>query len=251
MWWNSPEQERKETGRLEALSDGVFGVAATLLIFSVPVVTPETIDHQSLQGYLFSGGHWVSLLTYVVSFVTILVMWINHHAVLQFVARIDRLFVVLNGLLLMMIVFVNYPTALVANFINDGHRADATFATAAYSATLIVIALLYNGIWRWIIHRGLLAGDVEPAEVALLTRQYRFGGALYLPAFALAFIAPWASVALNAALAVYFAFTGQIVRTKRRQPPPMRPAFPHITHGGDALRGQVEHGVDYGGEGDA
>ena len=212
---HSAEQERKETGRLEALSDGVFAIAMTLLVLGIPIPTRDqlTANHTLPQLALLDHYHWLSFLTYVISFLTILAMWLNHHYLFQFVARIDRFFVTANGLLLMLIVFVNYPTALVANFYGT---SGGEFA-AAYGATLILVAILYNALWlRIIVGRRLLVADADAAEIASYTRQYLVGGPLYVVAFALAFVSPSLSIALDAALAVYWAFTGNIVRRQQR-----------------------------------
>lgn len=208
-------EERRETSRLEALSDGVFAIALTLLILGLPVparpLSGDLAPGETLAGLMFDHFRWLSMLTYVISFLTILVMWVNHHSVFQYIARIDRAFIFLNGALLMLIVFVNYPTALVANF---AATSGATMATATYSATLVITAILYNALWLWAsTGRRLLARDADPTEVARITYQYRFGPLVYLAAFGLAFLNPWLSIALNAALAVYFTFTGQITRS--------------------------------------
>ena len=215
---HSAEQERKETGRLEALSDGVFAIAMTLLVLGIPILTRDQLDanHTLPQLALLDHYHWLAFLTYVISFLTILAMWLNHHYLFQFVARIDRFFVTANGLLLMLIVFVNYPTALVANFYGT---SGGEFAAAAYGATLIIVAILYNALWlRIIVGRRLLVADADAAEIASYTRQYLIGGPLYVVAFALAFVNPSLSIALDAALAVYWAFTGNIVRREARRP---------------------------------
>lgn len=206
-------EERRETGRLEALSDGVFAVAVTLLIFGVSVPSFDALNAgQSLLDLMFGYPHWLSMATYALSFLTILVMWVNHHSMFLYISRIDRAFVYLNGALLMMIVFVNYPTALVADFADT---SGATTAAAIYSATLVVIALLYNGMWFWAAAgKRLLASDVDQAELDRIAYQYRFGPLLYLAAFGLAFVNPWLSIGLNAALGVYWAFTGQITRSR-------------------------------------
>jgi uncharacterized membrane protein len=219
---HSVAQERKETGRLEALSDGVFAIAMTLLVLSIPIpIRDPTITQEKLLSAALGGYHWLSFLTYGVSFLTILVMWINHHYMYQFVARIDRFFVVANGLLLMLIVFVNYPTALVANFVGT---AGGEVAAALYDVTLILISMLYNAMWFRIVgQRRLLVADADPAEVARYTRQYMFGGPLYVVALALAFVNPGLSIALDAALAIYWAFTGQI--TRRQTPRTARHAM--------------------------
>ena len=65
MWWHSPERERKETGRVEALSDGVFAIAATLLVLGIPVPARggETLSVLVLGNYRWisgaSGKWWV------------------------------------------------------------------------------------------------------------------------------------------------------------------------------------------------
>ena len=218
MWHDEPEraahtapsaaQERKETGRLEALSDGVFAIAMTLLVLSIAppksgATAQATLDQLKLP-----------LITYVISFLTILVMWVNHHYMFQFVARIDRFFVIANGLLLMVIVFVNYPTALVAD---DIQASGAQFAAITYNVTLIVAAALYNALWfRIVWRRRLLVSDADDAEVNGYTRQYLLGGPMYVVALALAFVNPGLSIALDAALAIFWAFTGKIIRTQHQ-----------------------------------
>lgn len=216
-------EERRETGRLEALSDGVFAIAMTLLVLGIRIPGPGEVAQGDLFRAAFLAHHaWLSLVAYAVSFLAILAMWVNHHYMFQFVARVDRVFVILNGLLLMLVVFVNYPTALVANFI--GSPGDGEFAAVAYNVTLIVVAILFNGMWFRIVgHKRLLVADADPAEVAGYTRQYRIGGPLYVVALALAFFNPIASVALDAALVIYWTFTGRMIREHRRPAPNPHP----------------------------
>jgi uncharacterized membrane protein len=205
--------EEKETGRLEAFSDGVFAIAITLLILTVPV--PDLT-----KGSLLSqiGDHWPSFLAYVLSFVTILIMWVNHHALFTMIRRINHAFLMINGLLLMMVTFVNYPTALVAESLKTGLPSgnlllqgtpDQKAAAAIYSGTFVVTAILYNVLWGYAAHNGRLLARNHDRELAdLITRQYRFGPLFYLVAFLFAFVSAPASIAVNALLAVYFSFTG-------------------------------------------
>ena len=212
---SSSEDGHRETGRLEALSDGVFAIALTLLVLGIHVPAQDELQPgDTLVDLILGHNHWLSIVTYFISFLTILVMWSNHHSVFRYITRIDRPFIYLNGALLLMIVFVNYPTALVANFIGT---SGATTATAIYSATLVVTAIFFNAHWLWAATGGrLLARDADPADVARITSQYRFGPLLYLAAFGLAFLNPWLSLALNAALGVYFAFTGYITSSRAK-----------------------------------
>src|SRR5690349_6024445 len=104
----------KKTGRLEAFSDGVFAIAITLLILTIEVPKPPD---RSLTAAILE--QWPQFLAYGVAFLTILIMWINHHALFKISHHVDRAFLVLNGLLLMAVTFINYPTALMARYLTS------------------------------------------------------------------------------------------------------------------------------------
>ncbi len=210
--------EEKETGRLEAFSDGVVAIAITLLILTIPVPSDVKPDRLPIE----IGAHWPAFLAYVLSFVTILIMWVNHHMLFTMIRRTDHTFLMINGLLLMLVTFVNYPTALIAETLKEGLPSgllmlQGTFnqrtAAAIYSGTFVVTAILFNVLWRYARRDGrLLARDHDRALVDLITRQYRFGPLFYAVAFLFAFVSAPASILVNALLAVYFSFTG----TRRR-----------------------------------
>src|SRR3974390_3291293 len=88
---------RRDTARLEAFSDGVFAIAITLLVLNIRVPLASTLKpHQTLLDALLQ--QWPAYLAYVVSFVTILLMWVGHHNMFTFIHRIDHTFLLLNGL---------------------------------------------------------------------------------------------------------------------------------------------------------
>jgi uncharacterized membrane protein len=205
-------EEVKETGRLEAFSDGIFAVAITLLVLEIKIPPPESAG---LAGIVLE--QWPAFLAFFISFMTILIMWINHHAIFKLVHRTDHTFIVLNGLLMLLITFVNYPTSLLAEHIQAHALEDQIFAAAFYSATFVAISIAFQALWRYATYeRRLLGQKVDPALVATIHQQYRFGPLLYLVAVGLAFVNVWASVAVNGGLAVYFAFTGQMRHIKPR-----------------------------------
>lgn len=211
--------EEKETGRLEAFSDGVFAIAITLLILQIPL-PDEAKNASSLLTQL--GNQWATYLAYLVSFLTILIMWVNHHIIFRLIHRTDQLFLILNGLLLMVITFVNYPMAVLARSLQSPDRpglsADQHTAALFYNGTFIVIAIIYNLLWRYASHNHrLLSKGADPLMVEAINKQYRFGPLFYVAAFLLAFLSVWASLVLNLLFAVYFALTG---RTKS---PPVAP----------------------------
>ncbi|MBV9852858.1 MAG: DUF1211 domain-containing protein [Armatimonadetes bacterium] len=191
----------KETGRIEAFSDGVFAVAITLLALDLHVPRlNELAPGVRLGGALL--GEWPAFLAYVTSFLTILVMWVNHHRLFELIRRSDHWFLIVNGLLLMGVTVIPFSTSLLAEYI--GHR-DASVAAAVFSGGYLLIALGYNLLWRYALRVGLLKPDAPPRAVETITGQYRFGPLYYLTAFILAFISVPASVGLALGLAVFFA----------------------------------------------
>ena len=198
-------QDEKETGRLEAFSDGVFGIAITLLVLDIRVPrAADLIGRSSLGDALLQ--QWPTYAAYVLSFVTVLIMWTNHHKLFRLIRRSDHTFLVINGLLLMFITLVPFPTALLAEHLG---QPGARMAAAVYSGTCVFIAVLYNVLWRYAAHHGrLLARGHDREAAAAITRQYRFGPLMYLAAFVLAFVNASASVGLCALLAAFFALPG-------------------------------------------
>lgn len=190
---------RSQTARLEAFSDGVFAIAVTLLILEIHVPArehAETLGHELLR-------IWPSYLGYLTSFLTIGVMWINHHYVFELIARVDRTMLLLNTLLLMLIAFVPFPTAVLAQFIETG---GARSAAVLYGATLTLTAMTYFAWWRYASAGRRLIGDEVPDEVVDdITRAYLPGTLLYAGAALLAFLQPWVSAAAYLAIAVFYA----------------------------------------------
>ncbi len=188
-----------ETGRVEAFSDGVFAIAITLLIIEVHV--PGRADAETLGRELLSL--WPSYLGYLTSFLTIGVMWINHHYVFSLIDRVDRTMLLLNTTLLLMIAFVPFPTAVLAQFVEtDGARAAAVL----YGATLTLTAFNFFAWWRYAsADRRLIAEHVPGDVVEDITRAYLPGTLLYGGAMLVGFLEPWVSAALYLAIAVFYA----------------------------------------------
>jgi uncharacterized membrane protein len=198
---NANGQEIKETQRLEAFSDGVFAIAITLLVLEIRL--PEG------EGGLLDQlvRIWPTYLAYIVSFITIGIMWANHDALLRDIRRSDRTFVLLNSILLMVITFLNFPTVVLAEHLQ---AQDANIAAMFYSGTLFVIALLYNGLWWYAVSNNrLFSARVDAAWQRRVTRQYIFGPLLYLAAMVIGAFSPFLSVGICLALAVYFALAGR------------------------------------------
>jgi uncharacterized membrane protein len=191
--------DEHETGRVEAFSDGVFAIAITLLIIEVHV--PGRGHADTLGDALLDL--WPSYLGYLTSFLTIGVMWINHHYVFSLIDRVDRTMLLLNTTLLLMIAFVPFPTAVLAQFVEtDGARAAAVL----YGATLTLTAITFFAWWRYASYdRRLIADGIPDHLISDVTRAYTPGTLLYGGAMLIAFVEPWLSAALYLAIAVFYA----------------------------------------------
>ena len=187
--------------RLEAFADGVFAIAATLLILNVAVA-----EGKPLSGEL--QRIWLSYAAYAITFTTIGVIWINHHLVMHQVARVDRLFQVLNILFLMVIAFIPFPTRLLALYINTG---DAKAAALAYGITLTLTAVLFNALW-WYAAAGhrLIRDDADPKVITGIGRSYLPGPFIYSVATVVALISPQASAGLYALIALFYVLESSV-----------------------------------------
>ena len=182
------------TSRLLTFSDGVFAIAATLLILDIHTARPH-LNHELLV-------IWPSYAAYGISFVTIGILWVNHHTVFEQIARTDRVFLFINVFFLMLVAFVPFPTGLVAQNLT-GTGAEA--AALAYGITFTIIAVLYYVLWHYAADKNrLLRADADPRVVSGITRSYRPGTLLYGGATLVALVSPYTSVALYGAIAVFY-----------------------------------------------
>jgi uncharacterized membrane protein len=185
--------------RLETFADGVFAIAATLLILNV--------DAQVGTGAGNLGNRlleiWPSYIGYAVSFVTIGIIWSNHHTVMNQLSRVDRTFLMLNVFLLLCVAFLPFPTRLVAEHLRNRHELEP--AALAYGATMTVMAISYISLWLYASRNGrLLRADSNPRTVSGITRSYLPGTPLYLTGTLIALVSPLASVALFGAIALSY-----------------------------------------------
>ncbi len=186
------------TGRLETFADGVFAIAATLLILNID----EGVGNSSSNLGRQLLHIWPSYVGYGVSFLTIGIMWANHHTLMHQLARADRVLVMLTIGLLLCIAFVPFPTRLVAQHIRDNGVRPAALA---YGTTMTIAALMFISIWLY-ASRGarLLRADADPRTVRGITRSYLPGVPLYLGSTLIAFVSPIASIVLYGLIAVFF-----------------------------------------------
>lgn len=199
--------EENETARIEAFSDGVFAIAVTLLVLDIQVPAHESVAVRGLTHSL--AALWPSYLAFFTSFVTVLVVWVQHHWIFTQVRRADHLLLYWNGLLLLAVTFVRFPTGLLAEYLL---RPDATVAANLYTVNFLAISLVFHGLWRHVSRGGRLlataATSSDQLEAKQITKNYQRAPLLYLGAFALSFISGLAGVACCLLLAFFFALRG-------------------------------------------
>jgi uncharacterized membrane protein len=202
---NETATEAKETGRLEAFSDGVLAIAITLLALEIHV--PPEGEGELLARLL---GQWPMYLAFLLSFATIGIMWINHHRLFTVIKRVDHNFLILNTLLLMGITLVPFTSALLGEYI--GHEGEQ-IATMVYNGVFFLIAIFFNLMWLYAARHNWLDMTGENLRIARITnRQYRFGPLYYLAALLVAPFSVGLSIAINIALALFFALPANTVR---------------------------------------
>jgi uncharacterized membrane protein len=203
-------REEKETGRLEAFSDGVFAIAITLLVLElkVPGLSMAADSPAALGQALLR--QWPSYVGLVTSFFTILIMWVHHHAILRVVRRTDAWLHFANGCLLLGVTFVPYPTSVLASYLRT---PAAKMAAAFYSGTFVFIAICFYLFIRAAFRKPLMALDASEEFVAKTCRSYMFGPPLYSLATLGAIVDVRLSLAICTALWIFWAAT--ITRNSR------------------------------------
>jgi len=191
------------TTRLEAFSDGVFAIAITLLVLEIRLPPEADIEHGGgLARTLL--GLWPSYAGYAVSFVTVGIMWANHHEVIKLMSGVDHGLIVWNLLLLMAISFTPFPTAVMAEHLPHPGW-DRNVAVAFYCGSFTLTALFYNLLWRNASRqRRLIRAHVSDERVRAITRAYAPGTFIYGAATAIAFLSVPAALAIVAGLALFY-----------------------------------------------
>jgi uncharacterized membrane protein len=202
-----------ETNRIEAFSDGVFAIAITLLVLDLKI--PRDAPGAARLSQLLIA-QWPAYLAFLTSFATILIMWINHHRIFTLVGRSDDRLLFYNGLLLLGVTIVPFPTSLVAEYLQLDGEQSAAFV---FNGTYTFIAVAFNLLWRTAaVKDRLLHQDADRATVDAIFAAYRYGPIWYVLAFVLAFATVTGSLLLNLTLAVYFAWPTRRGLTSSRSP---------------------------------
>jgi uncharacterized membrane protein len=185
---------------LEAFSDGVFSIAATLLVLELHVPADEG---GGLAAALLRL--WPSYAVYAVSFLTIGIIWVNHHALFELLRKVDRPLLFLNLLLLLCVAAVPFPTAVLGQYLASD--ADAHVAAAAYGLVMVVMGICFGAIWAYVTSdKRLLVEHVSLPSARATAPRFVAGLLFYLVGIALAALSAQLSLLVYALAALYYVF---------------------------------------------
>jgi uncharacterized membrane protein len=186
--------------RLEAFSDGVIAVAITLLALDLHVPAPTQPGTLAYQ----LGKQWPNYAAYVVSFLTIGIIWINHHAMLRRVLSVDHGILLLNLLLLLTIVVLPFSTSLMAEYLEASHGQN--LAAAVWAGSFLVMSIAFFVMQRHLLiaKQHLLHEHLTAELRSWILRRNAIGLMPYALATAVAIVSPYLTLAICAAVAVFY-----------------------------------------------
>jgi uncharacterized membrane protein len=195
-----------ESRRAESFSDGVFAVAITVLVFNLLPIGADAVSSGQLSHALVHS--WPQYAAYAISFLTIGIMWLNHHTMLSHVSRVDRPLLAINLFLLMGVVAIPFPTALIAEHLTGKSAAGGAVAAVVYGIAMIVISIGYSGMWLYLVsHREQLGTSAQLRTPSAASVRFTAGLGGYVVATLLAaFVSAGVALALYGVIALYYLF---------------------------------------------
>jgi TMEM175 potassium channel family protein len=197
------EKEIMSSRRTEAFSDGVFAIAITLLVLDLVVPSKEEAAEGGLAHAL--AQEWPAYFAYLVSFLIIGIIWVNHHTMFDKVRLVDRPVLFANLGLLLFVSLIPFPTHLLSAYLTAG--SDSHIAAAVYSATMLAMGLAFATLWLVLTRDAkLLHEGIDPRASRIALRRFGVGNLFYLATIGLSFVNATATLTVHAALAIYYCF---------------------------------------------
>ena len=139
------------TGRLEALSDGIFAIAMTILVVTIEIPVGPVSSYPLLMNTM--GNVIPKFAVYFLSFLILAVFWIVHH-MFYVVKKADYTLIWINIFWLMFIGLVPLSTSLIAQF---GHFQ---ISQLIFDLNLLFIGFFYYLIWQYAVKHHLMAENI-------------------------------------------------------------------------------------------
>lgn len=196
----------KETGRIEAFSDGVFAIATTLLVLELHI--PE-LKNGSTSALLLQELtiQWPSYIAFLISFFSIFIVWVNHHKVFKQIYKRNTGLMFANGLILFLVSLVSFPSAILARFYLTGSKQ---LSVSIYTGMFVLVNLAFNLLWQQASNdKELLRPGIDEAAIKELRNNYFYGFPTYLAAFFISFFYPDAALVICILLWIFWAISSK------------------------------------------
>jgi uncharacterized membrane protein len=187
--------------RVEAFSDGIFAIIITLLVLEIKV--PHLHEHQSAQELILAlSGLLPKFISWVISFFTVAVIWVNHHRMFKQIKQLDHGIFWWNAFLLLWTSFIPFPTAVLGDY------PENQTSVILYGVVMSLMALGFTLIRLYTLrHSYVLEDNVNVGQFKKGTRMsLLFGPVMYLIGVGFGFIHPYAAFAVYLGIPVYFIF---------------------------------------------
>src|SRR5215467_4388514 len=191
---HEPSSVHRTPGRLVAFSDAVFAITVTLLVLEIR----PPADYTKLLHELVAL--WPSYLAYALTFLFIGQVWANHHVMFDHIRAADRVILLLNTLLLMIVAFLPFATSVLAGALRSGH--GLRIAVVLYGVAFDVTALMFNAVWQYARRHRLLSEALDPAAATAIGRRFLLALAWLTAGALLGLLVPALGVSLIAAFNV-------------------------------------------------
>lgn len=193
-------QQQKETVRIETFSDGVFCIAITLLSIEIGVEVAGIKTNASLLHALLEK--WPIYFAYVISFINVLLAWIGHHSLFKNLHKTDNAVMISNGLLLMVVALVPFPTKTLGLFLlTDALKAAVIF----YTGYFVLMSIGFRALWHAASrNRNLLMDGITEVQIKKFTRNENLGLICNAVIMLLAFVNPWIALLMSFVMWIYW-----------------------------------------------
>ena len=186
----------RNPARVVFFSDAIFAITVTLLVLEI---RPPADYTKLLQGL---AALWPSYLAYALTFLFIGQVWVNHHVMFDHIRAADRAVLLLNTLLLMIVAFLPFATAVLAEALRSGHGLPT--AVVFYGIAFDATALTFNAVWQYASRHRLLSETLEPAGATAIGRRFQLALAWLTAGALLGLLLPFLGIAVIAAFNVFY-----------------------------------------------
>ena len=197
------------TSRMEALSDGIFAIAATLLVLDLAIPKVSSDVSRSLL------EQWPTYLAYLVSFATIGNAWLNHSVITEYLERADAILLRLNLVLLFFVSVLPFPTHMLAEYISSENAERV--AVTVYGLNLLAIGAFTSLTWHYAVAEHLVSRDNSEDDVRAISSKLDPSLASYAVAIGIGLLWPQVAVVLYLIIALFVIIPFRAVFRRLRQ----------------------------------